>query len=140
MMRPSNPWNSYRRVAMETAPPGQLILMLFDGILRFLDQSMQGFAHEDPLEFNRTINNNILRAQAIIQELNSSLNMEVGGEFAATMRGLYQYMDRRLQESNLRKTQEGIHEVIQRVTVLRDAWREMLQKQPAAMPELAGVA
>lgn len=140
MMRPSNPWNSYRRIAMETAPPGQLILMLYDGVLRFLDQSLQGFAHEDPLEFNRAINNNILRAQAIIQELNDSLNMEVGGEFAATMRGLYHYMDRRLQESNLKKTQEGIHEVAKRVTVLRDAWREMLQKQPADARELAHVA
>jgi flagellar protein FliS len=134
-MNLTHPWQSYRRVALETAPPGQLVLMLFDGIIRFLEQARQGFAHEDPLEFNRTIHNNITRAQAILQELNTSLNLEAGGEFAATMRGLYNYMDRRLQESNVNKTPEGIREVISRVTVLRDAWHEMLRNAtPAAAP------
>ena len=124
-------WNSYRRVALETAPPGQLVLMLFDGAIRFLEQSLQGFTREDPLEFNRTINNNLLRAQAIIQELNNCLDMDKGGELSATMRRLYNYMDRRLQESNRTKTKAGIHEVAQRIGLLRDAWQQMLQNVPA---------
>ena len=128
-----SPWQSYRRVAMETAPSGQLVLMLFDGALRFLEQSLQGFAREDdPLEYNRTFNNNVQRAQAILHELNDCLDMERGGELSATMRALYDYMDRRLQQSNVTKTPEGIREVIGRVSVLRDAWREMLCKEPAA--------
>lgn len=128
-MTHGNPWQSYRQVATITAPPGVLVLMLYDGALRFLGQALVGFDLEDPLEFNTAINNNVLRAQDIINELNLSLNMTVGGEFAHTMRSLYLYFDSRLQESNAYKKPEGIREVIQRLTVLRDAWAEMLSKQ-----------
>lgn len=120
-------WQSYRQVATQTASPGQVVLMLYDGILRFLEQARTGFSKDDPKEFNETINNNVQRAQAIINEMNQSLNMTEGGEFASRMRGLYDYFDRRLQESNMTKTDGGVMEVIQRVTVLREAWSEMLQ-------------
>ena len=87
----ANPWLSYRQVATKTATPGQLVLMLFDGALRFLDKALVGFDLDDPLDSNLAINNNILKAQEILRELNMSLNMEKGGEFAATMRRLYIY-------------------------------------------------
>lgn len=120
-------WQSYRQVATQTASPGQIVLLLYNGIIRFLEQARVGFACDDPKEFNETINNNLQRAQAIINEMNQSLNMAEGGEFAKRMRGLYDYFDRRLQESNLSKTEPGVLEVIKHVTVLRDAWAEMLQ-------------
>ncbi|MBL9168322.1 MAG: flagellar export chaperone FliS [Verrucomicrobiales bacterium] len=127
-----NPWQSYRNVATNTAPPGQLVLMLYDGAIRFLNQALAAFENEDPLEFNQTVSNNIIRAQDIINELNLSLNMTAGGEFSATMRGLYSYFDRRLQESNIQKEETGLREVIQRLTVVRDAWAEMLSKEVGA--------
>jgi flagellar protein FliS len=119
---------------MQTAPPGQLVVMLYDGAIRFLERANVGFQHEDPLEFNATINNNVLRAQEIIHELNNSLDMQQGGELANTLRALYNYMDRRLTESNMHKTSDGIHETIRRLTVLRDAWSEMLNQQGAPVP------
>lgn len=119
---------SYRQVAIQTASPGHLVLMLFDGALRFLERARLGFAAEDPLEFNQTIHNNLVRAQDIVAELNLSLNLEKGGECAANLRRLYDYLDRRLVESNRSKKEDGIIEVIERLTVLRDAWAEMLQK------------
>jgi flagellar secretion chaperone FliS len=124
-----NPWQSYRQVATTTASPGQLILMLYDGALRFLERARAGFSMDDPLEFNQTINNNILKAQAIVQELNHSLNMEAGGEYAATMRRLYGYLDLRLSEANQYKRETELEEVSKHLVVLRDAWKEMLQKQ-----------
>jgi flagellin-specific chaperone FliS len=48
----------------------------------FLERAKAGFQLEDPVEFNTTINNNILRAQDIIRELDYSLNVEQGGELA----------------------------------------------------------
>jgi flagellar protein FliS len=123
-----NPWQSYRQVATKTAGPGQLVLMLFEGAIGFLERALVGFQHEDPLEFNRTINNNILRAQAIVNELNVSLNMAEGGEISLHLRRLYTYMDRRLQESNQRKEREGIDDVIDRLRILRDTWAQMLQQ------------
>ena len=128
-MRTLNPWQSYRQVATATASKGQLVLMLFDGIVRFLDRSLTGFEMEDPAESNQTISNNILRAQDIIRELNRSLNMEAGGDVAMTLHRLYGYYDRRLMESNVRKDRDGIKEIIGLVSVLRDAWAAMLQGQ-----------
>jgi flagellar protein FliS len=128
-MKPNNPWQSYRQVATRTASPGQLVLMLFEGAIRFLERAQAGFRLEDPVEFNTTINNNILRAQDIIRELDFSLNVEQGGELAIQLRRLYDYFDRILLEANLRKDPKGVGEVIQRITDLRDAWATMLAQQ-----------
>lgn len=125
----ANPWSSYRQVATQTATPGQLVLMLFDGAIRFLERARLGFAEPDPLEFNVAVNNNIQRAQAIIRELNNSLNVREGGEIATNFRRLYDYMDERLQESNFQKTEAGIDDVLRRLGILRDAWAEMLQRR-----------
>lgn len=121
-----NPWKSYQKISTETAQPAQLVLMLFDGAIRFLERARMGFKYDDPLEFNKTINDNILRAQAIISELNASLDMQAGGEFALNLRRLYEYLDWRLMQSNLNKEESGIIEVIKHLTTLRDAWAEML--------------
>lgn len=128
-MNPKNPWQSYRQVATRTASPGQLILMLYDGAIRFLERAKAGFQLEDPVECNTTINNNILRAQDIIRELDFSLNAERGGELAQELHRLYDYFDRVLLEANLRKDVGGVAEVIQRITALRDAWATMLTQQ-----------
>lgn len=130
-----NPWQSYRQVATKTASPGQLVLMLYEGAIGFLEKALVGFQYEDPLEFNLTINNNLLRAQAIVNELNVTLNMAEGGEIALHLRRLYTYMDRRLQESNQRKERDGIDDVLMRLRVLRDTWSQMLQ-QGVSKPEI----
>ena len=119
--------NSYRKIATQTAPPGQLILMLYDGAIRFLERALAGFSCDDPAESNLAVHNNLRRAQDIIRELNACLNMEQGGEFAATLRRLYDYFDRRLWESNLEKRSDGAAEVVRHLTVLRDAWATMLK-------------
>jgi flagellar protein FliS len=138
-MQRNNPWQSYRKVATQTASPGQLVLMLYEGAIRFSEQALTGFEHrEDPLAFNQTINNNIHRAQAIIMELNAVLNMRKGGEVAANFRRLYLYMDRRLREANIRKQREPIEEVIMRLRVLRDSWAEMLQQTPQGVNQNQG--
>jgi flagellar protein FliS len=120
---------AYRQIATQTATPGQLVLMLYDGALGFLERALAGFRQEDPLEFNRTIHNNLVRAQAIIQELNFALNMEAGGDLSVTLRRLYQYFDDRLDQSNRTKQDGGVKEVIKRLTVLRNAWAEMLHQE-----------
>lgn len=128
-----NPWASYQKVAAQTANPGQLVLMLFEGAIRFLDRAQSGFALDDPAERNSAIHNNVQRTQDILHELNMALDVGQGGDLARTLRGLYEYMDRRLVESNVRKEEKGIVEVRQRIAVLRDAWAGMLQN-PAAEP------
>ncbi|MCX7867385.1 MAG: flagellar export chaperone FliS [Limisphaera sp.] len=132
-MPPRNPWESYRRIATQTAPPGQLVLMLYDGAIRALEQALRGFGSDDPATANATIHNGTQRAIEIIRELNYSLNMEKGGECAATLRRLYDYFERRLFESNLRKERTGIEEVLRHLNTLRDAWATMLMQQGSLM-------
>ena len=114
---------------MQTAAPGQIVLMLFEGAIRFLERAEGGFIIDDPAESNQTIHNNIQRTQEILHELNMALDLQNGGEIAQTLRGLYEYMDRRLLESNLHKKTDGIVEARKHLTTLRNAWSEMLQGQ-----------
>src|SRR5258708_40317973 len=115
-----NPWKSYHQTATLTAPPGQIILMLYDGAMRFLERALLGFEQKDPAQFNMTVNNNLQRAHEIIRELDYSLNLEQGGELAATLHRLYEYFEGRIHTSNLKKQPTGIQEVIDHLNVLRD--------------------
>src|SRR5580692_1878624 len=128
MIQRDNPWQSYRKVAVQTASPGHLVLMLYDGAISYLEKALTGFNHRDPLEFNQTINNNVIRAQAIIHEMNARLDMEQGGEIADNFRRLYNYFNHRLQQANFKKKKEPIEEVIGHVRGLRDSWAEMLRQ------------
>lgn len=127
MQRPK-PWESYRKVATQTASPAQLVLMLYDGAIGFLERALAGFNATDPLQFNKTVNNNILRAQAIIYEMNSNLDMEAGGEIAANFRRLYNYLYSRLREANFKKQKPPLEETLMRLRALRDTWAEMLRR------------
>ena len=126
-----NPLQSYKTISLETAPPGRLVLMLFDGAIKFLEKAKLGFDIEDPVEMNETVHNNITRAQDIINELNSTLNMDQGGEIAVVLRDLYVYMENKLFESNISKEIEGVQEVIDRLSTLHEGWSEMLEQETA---------
>lgn len=130
-----NPSIFYRRIATQTAPPGQLVLMLYDGALRFLDRALTGFDRTDPGERNMTINNNLERAVDIVRELNCCLNTDAGGKLAQTLRDLYDYMERRLLESNFKKRRAGVDEVVIHLRELRNAWATMLANQGQPQPE-----
>jgi flagellar protein FliS len=139
MQRPK-PWDSYRKVATQTASPAHLVLMLYDGAIGFLERALAGFDGRDPIQVNQAVNVNILRAQAIIYEMNATLNMEAGGEIAVNFRRLYNYFYARLREANLKKQREPIQETLQRLHVLRDSWAEMIRRGPAPAGQFAGPA
>ncbi|MEO7414864.1 MAG: flagellar export chaperone FliS [Opitutaceae bacterium] len=134
---------TYRANAVLTASPGQLVLMLYDGALKALGLAQQAFSEPAP-EPRRieNINRHLLKAQAIITELQSGLNMDAGGEFALTMNRLYEYHNSRLFEANLRKEIAPIIEVERLLRELRDAWSEMLNQNQSGNPaeHLCGVA
>ncbi|GAB4279312.1 MAG: flagellar export chaperone FliS [Opitutales bacterium] len=129
---PQNLARSYKNSAIETASPEKLILMLFDGALRFMHSADEGFQEEDCIRRNELINNNILRAQKIISELQASLNMKIGGEFADTMYRLYDFVNEQLMQANLKKLQEPLRDSQRIISELRGAWAEMLAQQSSA--------
>lgn len=133
---------TYRANAILTASPGQLVLMLYDGILKSLALAQEAFKQpvDDPRRIEM-INHHLIKAQSIITELQSGLNMEAGGEFAKTMNRLYDYHNRRLLEANLRKQVEPVIEVERLVREIRDAWAQMLAQQDSgAADRIRGVA
>ena len=135
---------TYRANAVLTASPGQLVLMLFDGALKAIALAREAFSRsEDDPRRIEIINHQLQKAQNIINELQSGLNMEAGGDFAQTLYRLYDYHTRRLFEANLRKDVGPVVEVEGLVGSLRDAWAEMLLKQDTqavAAEPLRGVA
>lgn len=130
-MLPAKKLASYRSVQVDTASPGKLILMLFDGALRFLHLAEDGFRQPDPRVRQETIHNNVIKTQNILLELQRCLNVRDGGEFAVNMFRLYDFMLTRLIDANVKKDPEGIRVVIQLLGEIRGAWDEMLQQQGA---------
>lgn len=119
---------AYQRQAVMTASPAQLVLMLYDGVLRFLAQARDGFAQADSPRGIERIHHSLQRANNILAELQSNLDLEAGGDYAQNLDRLYEYYQRRLSEANLRKEQAPVAEVEKLVQQLRDAWAEMLSQ------------
>ncbi|HSY16689.1 MAG TPA: flagellar export chaperone FliS [Candidatus Acidoferrales bacterium] len=134
-----NPFKSYRQVATQTAPPGQLVLMLFDGALKSLDCALLGFKCEDFAERNLAVHNNLTRALDIIRELNGSLDMAAGGQLAETLRGLYVYFEQRINAGNFKKSPEPIREITPMLKELRDSWFTMLTQQDGDLSAASSV-
>lgn len=138
-MNSANKLNAYRVAAVNTSSAENLVVMLYDGAIRFLGIAIKAFDREDPLDFNFTVHENITRTQAIIRELNRSLDPEKAGELGDHLVNLYDYFDTRLQEANMQKNKEIIEEVRTRLTELRDAWNESLNQLNEA-PALAATS
>lgn len=119
---------AYKSVAVTTATPGQLVLMLFDGALRFISAALQGFENEHVGRRIEQVNNNAIKTQKILRELQGSLDLKVGGEFAQRMYALYDYMLEQLIRSNLSKDPAPMKIVEKLLGEIRDAWAQMLEQ------------
>lgn len=131
---------SYKTVSVDTASPGKLILMLFDGALRFLRTAEDGFRLECPRTRQETIHNNLIKAQNIVAELQRCLNFREGGEFSINMFRLYDFMNAQIMEANVKKEPENIRVVLRLLGEIRDAWDQMLREQGNHVEQLAGVS
>lgn len=112
--------------------------MLYDGALRFMAAAELGFQEENFARRAEAIHNNIQRAQAIITELQATLNMEVGGAFSENLFRLYDFMQDHLNKANREKDVEKIKVVAGFMQDIRDAWAQMLlqtaQQQAGSAP------
>ncbi|MBE2922724.1 flagellar export chaperone FliS [Anoxybacillus flavithermus] len=120
-MATNNPYQSYQTNAMQTASPGELTLMLYNGCLKFIAQAKKAIEEKD-IEARNT---NLLKAQKIIQELMVTLNMEY--EVAKSMMTMYDYIYRRLVEANIKSDMSILEEVEGYVKEFRDTWKQVIQ-------------
>ncbi|MEB3751061.1 flagellar export chaperone FliS [Geobacillus sp. FSL W8-0032] len=111
----------YKQNSVSTASPGELTLMLYNGCLKFLTKAKQAMSEENVQERNR----NLQKAQKIIQELMVTLNQKY--EVAKQMMVMYEYMNRRLIEANIKNDISIVEEVEGFVIEFRDTWEEVIR-------------
>jgi flagellar secretion chaperone FliS len=118
----------YREVAIKTANPMQLIVMLYDAAICSLQEARGHIERKDIGGRSRSLNNCI----AIISELQSCLNLRAGGEIASSLNRLYDYMKRRIFRANVEQSVQPLAEIETLLENLRSAWRELVGQTPGA--------
>ena len=98
--------SAYKESSVLTAPPERLVLMLYDGIHRFLFQAAHAMRSGDVSQMN----NRMQRAEAIISELNKTLDMSAG-DIAERLRAIYMFSRRHLTEARLERDPSKIETV-----------------------------
>ena len=119
-----NPYNQYKKSSIQTASQGKLILMMYEGAIKFINIAISNM----PAKKFDIVDNNLVKAQDIITELMLALNLEAGGEIAKNLYSLYEYMNRRLIEANLKKNADIANEVVRMLTELKEAWEIVIKK------------
>jgi flagellar protein FliS len=112
---------SYQQNAVMTAPPGRLVVMLYDGAGRFLRRASVAMEQGEIARANESLQ----RGEAIISELMVTLNHEEGGEIAASLRDLYLFCGRHLNEARVEQDHEKIDAVVGLLAELRDAFAQI---------------
>jgi flagellar protein FliS len=121
----------YRTTAIQTASPLQLVIMMYDGALRFILAAKHAMQRRDRYEQNQ----NLLRAQKIVGELICCLDMHKGGEIASNLLSIYTYVYDELVRSNIEDDIEGLECCTQVLSELRSGWVQMEAELKSAKHE-----
>jgi flagellar protein FliS len=110
---------AYQDSAVTTQSKGRLIVLLYDGAVKFMKLAVKELQANNHEAKGKYIN----KARDIISELNAVLDMNAGGEIASNLRRLYCYMDNRLSEANIKRDPAMIQEVIELMEQLNNSWK-----------------
>jgi flagellar secretion chaperone FliS len=128
-----NPYATAQRAYTEssvlTASPERLVVMLYDGAIRFLGQAAVAMRADN----QRVFLDRVQRAEAIIKELNLTLNMRQGGEISERLRAIYQFCNLHLTSATVERDPGKIDDVIKLLSELREAWQQIAANPPAAV-------
>ncbi|NGZ76117.1 flagellar export chaperone FliS [Saccharibacillus alkalitolerans] len=113
-----SPYQKYQQTQAQTASKPKLLIMLYDGAIRFVKAGIDGIAERN----YESANNNLCKAQAIVHELTSSLNFDY--PIASELARIYEYMLHLLIEANVKKNAAPAEEVLEHLSELREAWIE----------------
>lgn len=116
----ANPYakNQYLKTQVETATKEQLVVMLFDGIVRFTEQARKSIRENDI----ENIHQHLMRAQAIVMELIYTVDREKGGDVAQSLLALHAYAFNCLIQANMKRDESKIDEVQEIYRQLRGGW------------------
>ena len=114
----------YREVAVRTANPMQLIVILYDAAICSLQEAREHIECKNIEGRSRSINKCI----SIISELQSSLNLKAGGDIAKSLDRLYDYMKKRIFAANAQQNAQPLEETGALLEKLRSAWRALAEQ------------
>lgn len=112
---------TYFNTHVQSRTPMEIVVLLYDGALRFLGQAREAM-HQNDLVTKRDA---LSRGLAIVTELQGMLNLEEGGEIAARLDGLYTYIHGCCLEANTQRNPARLDEALRLLTTLRSAWAEV---------------
>jgi flagellar protein FliS len=124
----ASPAYRYKEVAINTANPLQLVVMLYDAAILSLQKARNCIQHKDIEGRSNALN----RCISIISELQSCLNLKEGGEIAGSLNRLYDYMKRRITKANVDQSAKPLEEVEGLLENICSAWRELVHGSPNA--------
>lgn len=133
----TNPFKAYETVSLETAvntaSPHQLVVLLFEGAHQAIVNARVAMENKDIPRKGTSISSAI---DIILNGLKASINLEEGGELAANLSALYEYMGRRLLYANLQNDAGALNEVDKLLREIHSAWIEI--GDPTRNPQSAG--
>jgi flagellar protein FliS len=111
----------YQKGAVNGASPVQLVIMLYDGALRFMEAGRHAIVRRDVEKQNY----NLQKAQKIVMELMGCLDMSGGGDIAKNLLALYTYALNELVEANMKDEPDGVERAMRVFSELRESWVEI---------------
>ena len=119
-------YNAYKNTNIRTASQGHLIVLLYEGAVRQLSNAADMFDSANAIKARdiEKFNNCLQKAQAIITELQVSLDMDRGGEIAKNLMSLYIFFNNELMSANINRDKKKVDFVLSMLTELSDAWRQ----------------
>jgi flagellar secretion chaperone FliS len=111
---------AYQQQSILTATPGKLVVMLYDGAVRFLKQAASAMRDERRAQADERLR----RADAIIEELQLTLDLEAG-EIASNLQGIYVFSRRHLNEARVERDPEKVDQVAGLLSELRGSWAQI---------------
>lgn len=112
----TSPYDKYRQSSVQTASPAQLVLMLYDGAIRFVKIGMEGIGNNDLHKANQYLG----KAQTIVSELMSTLDHSY--DISKSLFAMYEYINYLLIQSNIKKSSEPAQEALGYLTELYETW------------------
>lgn len=117
----TNGYAQYNNSKVMTASPAELTLMLYEGAIRFCNMAINGIEQKD-IEKSH---NNIVKAENIIDYLQATLDMKY--PVAEHFNDIYNYLQQRLVQANLKEDVEILQEVCEHIRSVRDTWKEVMR-------------
>ena len=120
-----NAYAAYQKTNVNTASQGRLVVLLYEGAVKHLKAALNLFGPDDKLKPGdiEQFGIHLQKTQAIITELQVSLDMEKGGDIARNLMSLYVYFNEELMDATISQNKSKIEFVLNKVDELAGAWR-----------------